>query len=224
MDNKLKLKRELLEYYILTILCQKETHGAQLYKEIKPRIDTNASTVYDILSALERSEMLVGRIEKLDGKKRRVYTVTPRGLAHQAAYAQVFDERLQLYREQCAKDRFWPGFATGIFFPVWFPFFLIAFLFVLAFSVAIIGIALAVPGAATVGFAYFGVKLFIAAFTTYMAKGIMAVVVVSLIALVLCILSIFWAWATIRFVKFAGRVSGKAFRGLFRLLSGKKKY
>lgn len=223
MDKHLNLQKELLGHYILTILLQKDTNGAELYKEIKPRMDIEVSTLYDVLRNLEDTGMIIGRNEGPGGKKRRMYTITNRGYSHQVSYAQVFENKLALYRQECAKDRFWPGFATGIFFPIWFPFFLIALALVFVFSVVFIAVAFALPGAATVGFCYFGVKLFLAAFSTYMAQGIVPMILACLAAVVLCALSGFWAWVTVRFVKFAARVSKGAFRRLFKMLSRAKK-
>ena len=222
MNNRLQLKRELLEYYVLTDLTEKEANGAEIYKDIKPHMHISVNDVYDVLHDLEKEGKVISRKEKKGGRKYIVYSLTLEGMTYQEQYTEELDERLHFYREACAKDRYWPGFTMGILFPIWFPFFLIAFLFVLAFSIVFIAVAFALPGVATAAFGYFGVKLFIAAFTTYMAKGIVAVILAVLIALLLCALCLFWAWLTVRFVKYAARVSRKAFRGLFGLLAKTK--
>ena len=223
MNNRLQLQRELLEYYVLTDLTEKEANGVEIYKDIKSHMNISVNDVYDVLRDFEEEGKIVSRKEKRGGRNYIVYSLTLSGMAYQEKCAEEFDERLHCYREQCAKDRFWPGFATGILFPIWFPFFMLATVLVLAFSVVFIAIAFALPGAVAAAFGYFGVKLLIAAFTTYLAKGILATLLATAIAIALCVLCIFWIWVTIRFVKFAGRVSGAAFRRLFGLLSRAKK-
>ncbi len=225
MNTRATLEKELLRYYVLKVLSEKESYCAQLHRDMKRYIKANQanlkvsySKLNKVLHDLTEEGKLSSRTDEKD-KKCVLYSVTSRGEVYMEAFEFELENKKKAYEEECKVVRFWPGFAMGIFFLLWFPLFAVAFWLVLAFVIAFCILSLAVPGAVAVAFAYFGVKTLIYAFTVCMGLGLAKVFLNLLFAVGLFIVCVFWLWLTKLFVKFAFRTSGKAFRRLFKFIS-----
>lgn len=218
MNTRLKLKKELLQFYILKVLSEHESDGAQLYRTVKSYIKIKLSAMYKALRALEEEGKLIIRTVNADGNK-KMYCITPRGEAYIEAFAYEMENKQKRYQQETRVVRFWAGFAMGLFFLVWFPIFAVAFWALLALSVAFCAFSLAAPTAISALFGYFGLKTIAYAFTVGMMEGLVPVLINLLFAVGALVVCVFWLWVMTRFVKLAFRVCKKAFNGLFKFIS-----
>ena len=219
MNTRLKLKKELLQYYILKVLSEHETDGAQLYRTVKSYIKIKLSALYKALRALEEEgKIAIYTVAAADGRK-KMYSITLRGEAYIEACTYEMENKRKRYLRETRIVRFWAGFAMGFFFLLWFPLFTAAFWLLLALSIAFCVFALAAPTAVSALFGYFGLKTIAYAFTVGMMEGLVQVLINLLFAVGSFVVCIFWLWVMTRFVKFAFRACKKAFNGLFNFLS-----
>jgi len=69
---------------VLTLLSKKPHHGYEIMKEVREKtqgsIRLTSGGVYRILSDLEKSKYIKGAWENPDGRKRKSYTITDKGL------------------------------------------------------------------------------------------------------------------------------------------------
>jgi DNA-binding PadR family transcriptional regulator len=69
---------------VLTLLSKKSYHGYEIMKEVRKKtqgsIQLTSGGVYRILSDLEKSKYVQGAWENPDGRKRKIYTITDKGL------------------------------------------------------------------------------------------------------------------------------------------------
>ena len=225
MDTRVTLEKELLRYYILKFLSERESYCAQLYRDFKKYIKANRanlkfsdSKLNKVLHDLAEEGKLDSRVDEKD-KRRVLYSITPLGERYIVAFEFELENKKQAYEEECKVVRFWPGFAMGMFFLLWFPIFAVAFWLVLAFVIAFCVLSFVIPVAIALALGYFGVQAFIYAFTVCMAEGLTQVLLNVLFAIALFGVGVFWLWVAKVFVKFAFRVSGKAFKRLFKFIS-----
>ena len=218
MNTRLKLKKELLQYYILQILSEQEVSGALLYKSVKSYIKISLSALYKALYALEEEGKVVSRVDESD-KKQKWYSITPRGEAYMEACVYEMENKKKLYQQETRIVRFWTGFLMGLFFLVWFPIFWVAFWLVLALSIVLCAVSFALPTAIAAAFGFIGYKILLYAFTVGMMEGLVAVLLNLLFVLGAAVVCIFWLWVMTRFVKWGFRAAGKLFRGLFKFLA-----
>lgn len=73
-------KRGLLDSCVLGVLCRGESHGYQIVKDLLSCIDISESTLYPILRRLETDGCLTVRSVEHNGRLRKLYTITERGL------------------------------------------------------------------------------------------------------------------------------------------------
>ena len=75
-----QLKRGLLDSCVLGVLCRGESHGYKIVKDLSACIDISESTLYPILRRLETDGCLTVRSVEHNGRLRKLYTITERGL------------------------------------------------------------------------------------------------------------------------------------------------
>ena len=92
-----QLRRGLLEVSVLAAIKDGESYGYQIVKDIKPYIAISESTLYPILRRLEESGMLTVRSAEHNGRLRKYYRITEKGLARIAAFAEEWKEIISVY-------------------------------------------------------------------------------------------------------------------------------
>lgn len=219
MNTRKKLKKELLQYYILQVLNDQNSDCAQIYRTVKTYIKIRLSALYKALQALEEEGKIVSYIDDATSERKKIYCITPRGESYIEACAYEIENKQKLYQRECKVVRFWAGFAMGLFFLLWFPLFAVAFWLTLAFSIVFCAFSLVAPTALAAAFGYLGFKVLSYTFTVGMAEGLVTVLINLLFVLGAVVVCFFWLWVMTRFVKFAFRASGKLFRGLFKFIS-----
>lgn len=76
----IQLKRGLLDVCVLAAIKNGESYGYQIIKDMKPYIELSESTLYTILKRLEVAEMLTVRTAEHNGRLRKYYSITDRGI------------------------------------------------------------------------------------------------------------------------------------------------
>lgn len=79
MDTQ--LKKGLLDVCVLSVLRGGESYGYKIITEVAPYIEISESTLYPILKRLEAAGMDTTQSREYNGRLRKYYRITDRGLA-----------------------------------------------------------------------------------------------------------------------------------------------
>ncbi|MBO4878937.1 MAG: PadR family transcriptional regulator [Clostridia bacterium] len=75
-----QLKRGLLDVCVLAAIRSEDSYGYKIIKDMKPYLEMSESTLYTILKRLETADMLTVRTAEHEGRLRKYYHITRRGL------------------------------------------------------------------------------------------------------------------------------------------------
>ena len=78
----------LLDAIVLAVVSQEDegTYGYKITQDVRKVIDVSESTLYPVLRRLQKDECLEVYDRQFDGRNRRYYKVTPRGMAQLNLY------------------------------------------------------------------------------------------------------------------------------------------
>ena len=93
----IQLKRGLLDICVLAAIKNKDSYGYQIIKDMKPFVEISESTLYPILRRLEASELLTVRSAEHNGRLRKYYRITEKGLARIADFREEWKQMLAIY-------------------------------------------------------------------------------------------------------------------------------
>jgi len=93
-----QLKRGLLEVCVLAAIRDRDSYGYQIIKDMKPCLEISESTLYTILKRLEGAKMLTVRSEEFEGRLRKYYRITGRGIDRIEEFKADWEEILSIYR------------------------------------------------------------------------------------------------------------------------------
>lgn len=85
----IQLKRGLLEVCVLAAIKNEDSYGYKIVKDVQPYISISESTLYPILRRLESAQMLTVYSVPHNGRLRKYYKITEKGL-----------KRLEIFREE----------------------------------------------------------------------------------------------------------------------------
>ena len=94
----IQLKRGILDVCVLAAIKNEESYGYKIIKDMKPYIEMSESTLYTILKRLENAKMLTVRTAEHDGRLRKYYSITARGLNRIVEFKNEWREVMQIYR------------------------------------------------------------------------------------------------------------------------------
>ena len=94
----IQLKRGMLDVSVLAAIKDGESYGYRIIKDMKPYLELSESTLYTILKRLEASEMLTVRTAEHDGRLRKYYRITEKGLGRIAEFREEWKEMMAIYR------------------------------------------------------------------------------------------------------------------------------
>lgn len=94
----IQLKRGMLEVCVLAAIKNEDSYGYQIIKDIKPFVEISESTLYPILRRLEAAEMLTVKSMEYNGRLRKYYGITKKGLARIEEFKREWDELLSIYK------------------------------------------------------------------------------------------------------------------------------
>lgn len=87
-----KIESTLLEACVLSVVMKEDTYGYMLTQSMKNVLDISESTLYPVLRRLQKEEYLATYDEPFQGRNRRYYTITDKGRAKYAEYAEEWKE------------------------------------------------------------------------------------------------------------------------------------
>ena len=94
----IQIKRGLLDVCVLAAIKDGESYGYQIIKDVKPYLEISESTLYPILRRLEAAEMLTVRTAEHDGRLRKYYRITDRGLRRIEEFKSEWAEMMSIYQ------------------------------------------------------------------------------------------------------------------------------
>ena len=93
-----QLKRGLLDVCVLAAIKSEDSYGYKIIKDMKPYMELSESTLYTILKRLEGAEMLTVRTAEHDGRLRKYYRITDRGLRRIEEFKREWAEMMSIYQ------------------------------------------------------------------------------------------------------------------------------
>ena len=100
----IQLKRGMLDACVLTAIKSEDSYGYQIIKDMKPYIELSESTLYTILKRLEAAEMLTVRSAEHNGRLRKYYHITKKGLARIEEFKNEWREVMLMYQFVTKED------------------------------------------------------------------------------------------------------------------------
>ena len=100
----IQLKRGLLDICVLAAIKNQDSYGYQIIKDIKPYVEISESTLYPILRRLEASELLTVRSAEHNGRLRKYYRITQKGLARIHTFQEEWQQVLSIYNFVAKED------------------------------------------------------------------------------------------------------------------------
>ena len=93
-----QLKRGLLDVCVLAAIKNEDSYGYRIIKDMKPYLELSESTLYTILKRLELGGMLTVRSAEHDGRLRKYYHITEKGLRRIEEFKDDWREIVSIYR------------------------------------------------------------------------------------------------------------------------------
>lgn len=100
----IQLKRGMLDVCVLTAIKNEESYGYKIIKDVKPYIELSESTLYTILKRLEEGKMLTVRSSEHDGRLRKYYRITKKGLDRIKEFKEEWKEVMSIYKFVIKED------------------------------------------------------------------------------------------------------------------------
>ncbi len=75
-----QLKRGVLDVCVLASIKNNDSYGYKIIKDLKPILNLSESTLYTILKRLEETQMLIVRSVIYEGRLRKYYKITKKGV------------------------------------------------------------------------------------------------------------------------------------------------
>ena len=94
----IQLKRGLLDVCVLAAIKNEDSYGYKIIKDMTPYVKMSESTLYTILKRLELAKMLTVRTAEYDGRLRKYYHITPRGLKRIESFKEEWREVMSIYK------------------------------------------------------------------------------------------------------------------------------
>lgn len=92
-----QLRRGVLDVLVLTAIKNQDSYGYKIIKDLKPIIDLSESTLYTILKRLIDDQMVVVRSEEFEGRLRKYYHITNKGLGRIEDFKNEWKELMNIY-------------------------------------------------------------------------------------------------------------------------------
>ncbi len=93
-----QLKRGLLDVCVLAAIKNQDSYGYQIVKDVRPFMTISESTLYPILRRLEAAELLTVYSVEHNGRLRKYYHITPKGLNRLQLFREEWQEMTEIYR------------------------------------------------------------------------------------------------------------------------------
>ncbi len=92
-----QLKRGVLDVCVLAVLRKEDSYGYKIIKDVSPVLKLSESTLYTILKRLEELSMIEVRTTMHDGRVRKYYHITVRGIKRIEEFKNEWKEIMAIY-------------------------------------------------------------------------------------------------------------------------------
>ena len=92
-----QLKRGVLDVCVLAAIRYEDSYGYKIIKDLKPIVELSESTLYTILKRLEEDKMLVVKTTVFEGRLRKYYHITSKGLKRIEDFKDEWKEIMDIY-------------------------------------------------------------------------------------------------------------------------------
>ena len=93
----IQLKRGLLDVCVLAAIKNEDSYGYKIIKDMNPYLELSESTLYTILKRLETGKMLTVRSVEHEGRLRKYYHITAKGIERIEEFREDWKEILSIY-------------------------------------------------------------------------------------------------------------------------------
>ena len=93
----IQIKRGLLDVCVLAAIKDGDSYGYKIIKDMKPYVEISESTLYPILRRLESAELLTVRNVEHNGRLRKYYRITHKGLSRIDDFRKEWREIVSIY-------------------------------------------------------------------------------------------------------------------------------
>ena len=94
----IQMKRGLLDVCVLAAIKDEDSYGYQIIKDMKPFVEISESTLYPILRRLESAELLTVKTAEYNGRLRKYYHITEKGLDRIENFKKEWEEIISVYK------------------------------------------------------------------------------------------------------------------------------
>jgi PadR family transcriptional regulator PadR len=94
----IQMKRGLLDICVLAAIKDEDSYGYQIIKDMKPYVEISESTLYPILRRLESGELLTVKTAEYNGRLRKYYQITKKGLERIEEFKKEWEEIISIYK------------------------------------------------------------------------------------------------------------------------------
>ena len=99
-----QLKRGLLDVCVLAAIKNEDSYGYKIIKDMKPYMELSESTLYTIMKRLEIAGMLTVWTAEHDGRLRKYYHITEKGIQRIEDFKGEWKEIMSIYRFVTKED------------------------------------------------------------------------------------------------------------------------
>ena len=92
-----QLKRGVLDVCVLAAIKNEDSYGYKIIKDVKPVLELSESTLYTILKRLEEANMIEVRVALHEGRVRKYYHITVKGLQRLEEFLNDWNEMMGIY-------------------------------------------------------------------------------------------------------------------------------
>ena len=92
-----QLKRGVLDVCVLAAIKNEDSYGYKIIKDVSPVLKLSESTLYTILKRLEEADMLQVRSTMHEGRVRKYYHITGKGLNRIEEFKNEWKEIMEIY-------------------------------------------------------------------------------------------------------------------------------
>ena len=105
----IQMKRGLLDVAVLSAIKNEDSYGYKIIKDLKPYMEISESTLYPILRRLEAVELLTVKDTIHNGRVRKYYHITEKGIEKIKGFKNEWQEVMLIYnfvtREDVTDDK-----------------------------------------------------------------------------------------------------------------------
>ena len=92
-----QLRRGVLDVCVLAAIKNEDSYGYKIIKDVRPVLELSESTLYTILKRLEELKMLEVRTALHEGRVRKYYHITVKGLNRIEEFKNEWKEIMEIY-------------------------------------------------------------------------------------------------------------------------------